>query len=436
MTAIVGAGTSRVLACRWRPRPSSRRRCARSRQAIGAWVDRLGADLGRGPGRPDQPSRRHATPSSSRCATRSADVSMPVTCPRAVLDALPTPLVEGAQVVVPRQAGVLPRRGARSRCRCARSGWSAWASCSPGSSGCAGCWPPRACSPPSASGRCRSCPARSGWSPARAPPPSATCSRTPGGAGPACASRCGTSPMQGVHAGREVIEAVGALDRDPDVDVIVVARGGGSVEDLLPFSDEALVRAVAACTHAAGLRDRPRAGLPAARPRRRRPRLDADRRRQAGRARRRRGGPARAADARARPARRCAALRRARGPPARGAAARRPVLADPRGGLDDRLAEVDRAHASAPGARSAPARPRRGRPGPPARAGPGALARWPRCAAATPCSPTPRAQALSSVAALEVGQDLHIRVADGRIGATTTAVDRIDLMPETERGRR
>ena len=50
--------------------------------------------------------------------------------------------------------------------------------------------------------------------------------------------------MQGTNAAREVIEALGALDRDPDVDVIIIARGGGSVEDLLPFSDEGLIRAV------------------------------------------------------------------------------------------------------------------------------------------------------------------------------------------------
>ncbi len=53
--------------------------------------------------------------------------------------------------------------------------------------------------------------------------------------------------VQGHLAVEQVIAALGSLDRDPTVDVIVLARGGGSVEDLLPFSDEALCRAVAAC---------------------------------------------------------------------------------------------------------------------------------------------------------------------------------------------
>ena len=54
--------------------------------------------------------------------------------------------------------------------------------------------------------------------------------------------------MQGNRAATEVMQAVRALDEDDDVDVIVIARGGGSVEDLLPFSDEALIRAVAKTT--------------------------------------------------------------------------------------------------------------------------------------------------------------------------------------------
>ncbi|NBE51399.1 exodeoxyribonuclease VII large subunit [Streptomyces boluensis] len=54
-------------------------------------------------------------------------------------------------------------------------------------------------------------------------------------------------PVQGVHAVPQVVQAVKELDEHEGVDVIVVARGGGSVEDLLPFSDEQLVRAVASC---------------------------------------------------------------------------------------------------------------------------------------------------------------------------------------------
>jgi exodeoxyribonuclease VII large subunit len=53
--------------------------------------------------------------------------------------------------------------------------------------------------------------------------------------------------VQGPYAVGEVTEALSKLDADASVDVIVVARGGGSLEDLLPFSDETLVRAVAAC---------------------------------------------------------------------------------------------------------------------------------------------------------------------------------------------
>ena len=53
--------------------------------------------------------------------------------------------------------------------------------------------------------------------------------------------------VQGAHAPREVMTALAELDAHPEVDVIVIARGGGALEEvILPFSDEALVRAVAA----------------------------------------------------------------------------------------------------------------------------------------------------------------------------------------------
>ena len=64
---------------------------------------------------------------------------------------------------------------------------------------------------------------------------------------PAVRFRVEQCAVQGTYAVAEVTAALQRLDADPAVQVIVIARGGGSVEDLLPFSDESLVRAVAAC---------------------------------------------------------------------------------------------------------------------------------------------------------------------------------------------
>ena len=50
--------------------------------------------------------------------------------------------------------------------------------------------------------------------------------------------------VQGTNAVREITDALIELDAIEDIDVIVITRGGGSVEDLLPFSNESLVRAV------------------------------------------------------------------------------------------------------------------------------------------------------------------------------------------------
>ncbi|MGO9078203.1 MAG: exodeoxyribonuclease VII large subunit [Streptosporangiaceae bacterium] len=64
---------------------------------------------------------------------------------------------------------------------------------------------------------------------------------------PAVRFRVEQVAVQGPRAAADVIDALQALDADRSIDVIVITRGGGSIEDLLPFSDEALVRAVAAC---------------------------------------------------------------------------------------------------------------------------------------------------------------------------------------------
>jgi exodeoxyribonuclease VII large subunit len=53
--------------------------------------------------------------------------------------------------------------------------------------------------------------------------------------------------VQGPGAVAQMIDALNVLDRDDNVDVILITRGGGSTEDLLPFSDEGLCRAVFGC---------------------------------------------------------------------------------------------------------------------------------------------------------------------------------------------
>jgi len=64
---------------------------------------------------------------------------------------------------------------------------------------------------------------------------------------PAVRFRVEQVAVQGPFAVEEVTAALAELDGDPSVEVIIIARGGGSIEDLLAFSDESLIRAVAAC---------------------------------------------------------------------------------------------------------------------------------------------------------------------------------------------
>jgi exodeoxyribonuclease VII large subunit len=64
---------------------------------------------------------------------------------------------------------------------------------------------------------------------------------------PAVDFRVAHAAVQGDRAVNEVIGAIRALDADPSVEVIIVARGGGDFQNLLVFSDEKLLRAAAAC---------------------------------------------------------------------------------------------------------------------------------------------------------------------------------------------
>src|SRR3546814_7302055 len=55
-------------------------------------------------------------------------------------------------------------------------------------------------------------------------------------------------PVQGSEAPPAIVRALGALPRRTPVDVILLARGGGSLEDLWAFNDERVAREIRACT--------------------------------------------------------------------------------------------------------------------------------------------------------------------------------------------
>ncbi len=213
--------------------------------AISGWVDRLGAVWVEG--QVAQVNRRPGVSVVFLTLRDSvADISVPATCSRALFDGLNPPLVEGASVVVHAKPTYFANRGRlsldvreirlvglgellarleRRRQLLAAEGLFApeLKRSLPFLPRCVGL----VTAPNSAAERDVVENARRRW--------------------PAVAFETAYAAMQGTRAAAEVIAAIDRLDRDERVDVIVVARGGGSVEDLLPFSDEGLVRAVAKC---------------------------------------------------------------------------------------------------------------------------------------------------------------------------------------------
>jgi exodeoxyribonuclease VII large subunit len=212
--------------------------------AIAGWVDRLGAVWVEG--QVAQVSRRPGMNTVFMTLRDSvADISVTVTCSRTLFDGLNPPVVEGASIVVHAKPSYYANRGTislyardirmvglgellarieRRRQLLAAEGLFAAElkrplPFLPGTVG-------LVTAPNSAAERDVLENAKRRW--------------------PAVAFEVAYAAMQGPRSAAEVIEAVERLDRNPAVHVIVVARGGGSVEDLLPFSDEGLIRAVAA----------------------------------------------------------------------------------------------------------------------------------------------------------------------------------------------
>ena len=210
--------------------------------AIGQWIDRLGAVWVEG-----QVIGFNRPASSGtdfiRLRDKLAEVSVDLTAPRVVVDSLPSPLVNGAQVVVHAKPAVYPGRGSlslqvreirlvgegellarleRRRQLLAAEGLFAL----------------------DLKRTLPFLPRRIGLVTAKASAAEKDVVENARRRWPGVDFAIEYAAMQGPSCAAQVIDALGKLDRDPQVEVIVIARGGGSVEDLLPFSDEALVRAV------------------------------------------------------------------------------------------------------------------------------------------------------------------------------------------------
>jgi exodeoxyribonuclease VII large subunit len=395
--------------------------------AIGQWIDRLGAVWVEG--QVTQISRRGGINTVFlTLRDKLADISVPVTCSRDVIDSLPTPLVEGAQIVCHAKPSFYANRGTLSlavreirlvgegellaRLERRRQLLAA-----------EGLFAPERKRP------LPFLPRNIGLVTAQNSAAERDVLENGRRRWPGVRFTVKYAAMQGMHAAREVIAAVEVLDHDAEVDVIVIARGGGSVEDLLPFSDEALVRAVFLATtpvvSAIGHEpDSPildlvadvRASTPTDAAKRVVPDVAEEAQRVL---QMRERGRRTVRSLVERELHQLAALRS------------RPALADPRSGLVERMVEVE-------GYRERARRTFRHRID---RGEDDLVHQVARIRALSPLATLRRGyavlsdadgQALSSVATLEPGHAIHIRVADGRIGATTTSVDQIDLMPDTD----
>ncbi|WP_408896703.1 exodeoxyribonuclease VII large subunit [Nocardioides sp. R1-1] len=212
--------------------------------ALAGWIDRLGAVWVEG--QVTQVSRRPGLATVFLTLRDSvADISVPVTCSRVLFDGLPTPVTEGASIVIHARPSYYANRGSLSlnareirmvglgellaRLERRRQLLAAEGLFSQ-----------------ERKRRLPVVPRRVGLVTAPKSAAERDVVENTTRRWPAVAFTTAYASMQGQRSAAEVIEAVRRLDADPDVDVIVVARGGGSVEDLLPFSDEGLIRVVSA----------------------------------------------------------------------------------------------------------------------------------------------------------------------------------------------